>query len=357
MNLKKIASLTLLSALLFTSCSSDDSSDDTALGTYTNGVLVLNEGNYTSPNASISYISNDLATFQNNVFSLVNPNITLGDTGQDIGFYNNLAFIIVNNSHKIEVVNRYSLEHIATIESGLNNPRYIAFSNGKVFVTNWGDAANPNDDFVAIYSISDYSYNTSVPVAEGPEKIIEQNGKLYIAHSGGWNQGNQITVINGISHSVVTTITVGDIPNALAPEEGFLYVLCEGNPSWTGSETAGKLVKINVSNYTVSSSLEFAPGEHPSHLAIENNAIYYTLNRAIYKTTLNTTSLPTTAFFSTTAQEVSGIYSFGFLNNNFYIGDALDYNSNGKVYIYSSNGTFQRSFTAGISPKGFFLND
>jgi hypothetical protein len=55
-------------------------------------VLVLNQGGFGNGNASLSYVSNDFVTFQNNV--LVNPTITLG-MGQDVGLYNDLAFVVL----------------------------------------------------------------------------------------------------------------------------------------------------------------------------------------------------------------------------------------------------------------------
>jgi hypothetical protein len=41
----------------------------------------------------------------------------LGDTGQDVGLYNDLAFVVLNYSNKIEVINRYTMVHVATIDS------------------------------------------------------------------------------------------------------------------------------------------------------------------------------------------------------------------------------------------------
>jgi hypothetical protein len=120
-------------AVFFASCSKEDIETVTELplGAYDNGVLILNQGNFGQDNSSISYLSNDFATFQNNAFLAVNPTKILGNTGQDIGFYNDLAFVVLNASNKIEIINRYTLEYVATIDSGLDNPRFIAFANGK----------------------------------------------------------------------------------------------------------------------------------------------------------------------------------------------------------------------------------
>lgn len=351
----KLALVAFAGSILFASCSDSDD-NQTPLGNYDNGVLVLNQGRFEHGEAAVSYLSDDFATFQNNIYALVNPTLTLGDTGQDIGFVNDLAYIVLNYSNKIEVVNRYTMAHVATITTGLRNPRYITFSNGKGFVTNWGDGGSTTDDFVAVINLTTNTVSSTIPVAEGPERIIENNGKLYVAHMGGFGYGNTVSVINASTNTFVTSITVGDVPNSLEIEGNSLYVMCGGKTIWAGTETAGKFVKINLSNNTVTSSLDFPTTSHPSNLDIVDNAFYYTVDSGIFKSTLNATSLPATELFSTTDQGVYGVYSFAVHNGKFYIGDAADYNSNGKVYIYSATGALEHDYTVGIIPAGFYFN-
>lgn len=356
MKFSKLVLVALVSSIFFVSCDNNDDTNEIPLGSYDNGVFILNQGGFEKGNASVSYLSDDFVTQQNNIFSLVNPTITLGDTGQDIGLYAHLAFIVLNGSDKIEIVNRYTMAHVATIDTGLDNPRYIAFSGGKAFVTNWGDAGNKTDDYVAVLNLSTYTVAAKISVAEGPERIIEEDDKLYVAHAGGWGYGKTISVINALNNTLSTTITVGDVPNSLEIKNDFLYVICGGKPSYSGSETAGSLVKINLSNNTVSSTINFAAATHPSNLDIVDSAIYYTVDSAIYKSTLSATTLPTTPLFSTTAQGVYGVYSFAVKDNKIYVGDAGDYSSNGKIYVYSLTGALEHDYTVGIIPAGFYFN-
>lgn len=357
MNFKKVVLLALLSPFFFASCNKDDDKIEAPLGAYDNGVLILNQGGFGHGDASLSYVSNDYVTFQNNIFSLVNPGKTLGDTGQDIGLYNDLAFVVLNYSNKIEVINRYTMVHVATIDSGLSNPRFIAFANGKGYVTNWGNGGSSTDDYVAVVNLSTYLVSSKIPVVEGPERILEYNNKIYVAHQGGYGYGKTISVINTDSNTVSATIEVGDVPNSLEVNNGNLYVVCGGKPVYAASETAGKLVKVNLANNTVSSTVNFAAATHPSNLDIEGNDVYYTVGADIFKTNVSATTLPTTALFSTTAQGVYGVYSFAVKNNAIYVGDAVDYSSNGKVYVYSTTGTLNKSYTVGVIPAGFYFNE
>lgn len=319
---------------------------------YTDGIFVLNEGGAGSGNASVSFIANN--TVNNNVYSTANPNLTLGDTGQSVSFYGDYAYIVLNISNKVEVVNKVTLQHVASITTGLNNPRYIAFSNGKAFITNWGNGINTTDDYVAVLNLETNTIESNIAVAEGVERILEINGKIYAAHQGGYGYGNSITVINPVTLTVDETIAVGDVPNAMLVKDGFLYVLCGGKPSWSGTETFGELNKIDLTTNTVVSTIDM-PSQHPQHLkAGEENDIYYTIDEEVFKADITAATLPVTALFSLDAQGVYGIYGMDVIDNTIYVADAGDYVSPGHVYIYQADGTPVSNYTVGIIPNSFY---
>ncbi|RZJ74719.1 MAG: hypothetical protein EOO45_07760 [Flavobacterium sp.] len=356
MKLNRLFAMLALTGL-FISCTSDDSSTpDVPKGSFDNGVLVLNEGGFNFGNASVSFLSNDFM-LENNIFSRVNSGAVLGDTGQDIGLNGELAYIVVNNSHKIEVVNRYSFVKVATITTGLDNPRYIAFYNNKAFVTNWGSGEVATDDFVAVIDLSTNTVTSSIPVAEGPEKIIEENGKLYIAHSGGFGYGSTVTVLNASNNSFITSIPVGDVPNSLDVEDDKLYVLSGGKPAFAGSETAGSLHVINLTNNNVTATHNFALGQHPSHLTIEDDAVYYVEDKSVYKMSMSATVLPEQPLFTTQANGAYSIYSFAIEDSRIYLGNAGNYNSNGTMQVFSLTGQLLNTSTVGVIPTGFYFND
>lgn len=357
MNLKNFGILITFSGLFLSACTNDDTIS-APIGAYDNGILILNQGNFGGGNSSISFWSNDFSIFELNAFGSVNPAVPLGDTAQDLGFYGDKAYVVVNLSNTIQVVNRYTLEHLTTISTGLNNPRYIAFANGNAYVTNWGDAGNANDDYVAVVNLTTNTVTTTIPVAEGPERILEHNNKLYVAHLGGYNFGNTISVIQTGSNAV-SSIEVGDVPNSMVLVNNDLYVLCGGKPSWVENpltETSGSLAKINLSTNTVTSALPFLLGNHPSNLTLYDNKFYYTLNSEVFSKTITANTIPLEPIFSTSPQGVYGVYSFAIANNKIYVGDAADYNSNGKVYVYNLNGTMEDQRTVGVIPGGFYFN-
>ena len=135
MKLYKLSFIALALGLAFTSCSNDDDNTPVVpLGAYENGIIITEEGNFGSGNGAITFVSNDLNTIENNVYNNVNGS-TLGNTVQSMAFSGDKGYIIENGSSAIKVVNRYTFEAIATIESAsMFNPRYMAISNGKGYV-------------------------------------------------------------------------------------------------------------------------------------------------------------------------------------------------------------------------------
>lgn len=353
----KLTFYAILALATFVSCTNDDAPIvETPLGAYQNGILIVNEGNFGQDNSSISYLSGDMATFQVNAFTAVNPSLTLGSVAQSISFNDDKAYVVINVSNKIEVLNRYTLQHIATISTGLINPRFVEFANGKGYVTNWGDGSSSTDDYVAVLNLSTNTVATTIPVVEGPERIVQSNGKLYVAHKGGYGLGNTISVINSSSNTVENTFPVGDVPGSLEISNGFLYVLCEGKPSWTNDETVGKLQKINLSDTSQITTLDFTLGNHPQNLDIDGGNLYYTNSNSVYKISESNYLLPTTALFDVTVNNVSSIYGFAVKGSKIFIADPNGFASLGEIFVFSTTGSVINTRTVGISPNGFYFN-
>ena len=99
MKLKNVFLGIFASTLLLASCSNDDAVEkDVPLGTYDNGVLVLNEGNFGTPNASVTYISNDFNVLTQNIFGIENNDKKLGDVAQSISFSDACMHVFISTA-------------------------------------------------------------------------------------------------------------------------------------------------------------------------------------------------------------------------------------------------------------------
>lgn len=351
----KTISLFILIGIITTACTNDD--DQQLISTdndsaYENGMLILHEGNFSAGNATVSFVAKELDSSSNRIFETVN-NAPLGDTAQSIGFKDNLAFIVVNNSQKIEVVNRYTFIAVATIDTGLLNPRYIAFANGKGYVTNWGDGTDATDDFVAVIDLETYTVATTVSVPEGPEGILAHNNTLYIAHQGGFGTNNMVSVLDAATNNLGTAISVADRPNAMQLVGDYLWVLSGGNPAWTDNETRGQLDKIDIATHTVASSFPFKQTEHPRFLSVDGDVLYYVNNAEIFAFDTAATTLPSTSQIAEVA-----FYNMTVNNGKLYGVNAKDFASNGTLEVYDlSTTTLEETIEVGIIPNGIYFND
>lgn len=343
MKLKNLYLGIIASAFLFASCSNDDdNNNDAPLGVYDNGVLILNEGNFGTPNASVSYISNDLATFQNDIFKLVNTPAVLGDVAQSLSFKDEKAFIVINNSNEVEVVNRYTFKSLGTITEKLENPRYSVVLNDKLYVTNAISKA------VTVYDAKTFAYIASIPVGKTVEKIVTANGKLYVTNAA-YGSGKEVTVINASNNTISKTLILEDGINSIEENNGNVYVLA-------GNSTGSKLYKINSSTDN-STSIESTTLKGALNMDIDGDKIYYTKGTGVYAINLNATTFSDTALFSVKDSSWSTFYGFGVIDGNIYSGDANGFTADGTVTVYSSTGSVLKTLTVGIGPNGFYSNN
>lgn len=332
----------IASAFLFASCSNDDENNDVPLGAYDNGVLILNEGNFKDVNASVSYLSNDLATFQNDIFKVVNAPTILGDVAQSLSFSNEKAFIVVNNSNEVEVVNRYTFKSLGTITEKLENPRYSVVLNDKLYVTNAISKA------VTIYDAKTYAYVASIPLNKTAEKIVAANGKLYVTNAA-YGFGSEVTVINPATNTVTKTLTLENGINSIEANNGNVYVLA-------GNDTKSKLFKIDTATDTAT-SIESTTVKGALNMDIDGDKIYYTQGTGVYAIGLTATSFSDKTLFSVTDNSWSTFYGFGVIDGKIYSGDANAFTKDGTVTVYTSTGTVLKTLTVGLGPNGFYSNN
>ena len=345
--MKKINLLLVFALVIsFTACKKKKTTPTE--GVFASGVFIINEGQFGNGNASLSFSSKDLSDVTNDVFQSLN-NSALGDQAQSIGFSNDKAYIVVTGSGKIEVTEDDTMEHIATISGGLTNPRYFeSVDEHTALVSCWGDPMDNTDDYLAIINTDNDQVTSQIPVELGPEKMVKNNEYLFVAHKGAWGTNNKISVYDMVLRQLTTVITVGDRPNSLVVKDNYLWVMCGGEPDWTGAETAGQLYKINIdNNFNIEETINFATTEHPNFLTLSGDNLLYYLDNKVYSMTTSDATIAPSVIITYTGQA----YNMEAYDGKLYITDALDYQQEGTVSVYDlSDGHLINQITAGIIP-------
>ena len=342
MKLNKLLLLALLMGLSFSSCTTDD--DDTPpepRGDYENGLLISHEGSFSDGVGTVSFISDDFTTVEHNIFSNVNGR-TLGTVVQSMAFNGDLAYIISNVSNRIDIVNRYTFESVATIDTGLSNPRYMAVSNGKGYVTNWGDFTPTDDDYLAVIDLTTNTIVDTISTSYLPEEIVALGNKVYVA-TGIFGNGDKVDVINTEIDVLEGSITVGNSPNSLQlDDQGDLWVLSSEN-----------LIEVNTSNDEISKTISLnASITSPSKLNFDNEALYIYSGGSVYKMDETASILPT-------GSEIDGVnfYDMRVKDGKLYGLDAKDFASDGDLIIYDLNtNTEIEKITLNIIPGEVYFN-
>lgn len=350
-----ITSLTVFSLLFVTSCSSDDNGpigpDPVPTGEFAQGIFILNEGNFGGGNSSVSFLSPE-GELQHEIFASVNGS-QLGDTGQNLYLNEDRAYIVMNGSGTVEVVDRYTFERIGTISEGLENPRYMVVADGKGYVSNWGDPLDTEDDYIAVIDLNSLSITQTISVPEGPEKMVATNGKIYVAQKGGWGYGNSVSVISIAENNVIAQIPVADIPESLFIDDNTLIVLSSGKEAWTGEETEGALSFIEMNSNLPIYIISF--DVHPKNLVKDGDNLFFTSGSTVYATDVFLS--PVSTLFSMDSNGIFDAYGFDVKDGKIYVGDAGDFVADGTVYIYNLQGDLLEEFVAGPLPNGFAFND
>ena len=303
------------------------------------GVFIVNEGNFTWGNGSVSYFSYDSLKVHNDIFSRVNER-PLGDVPNSMIINGDYAYIVVNNSGKIEVVKINTMKSVATI-TGLLSPRNIAIvSNTKAYVTSL------YSDSLIIIDLKNNSISGYINIRRSSESIAVSGTKAFISH---WYGGDEIIVVNTENDKVVDSVKVGREPETMVVDKKYiLWVLCNGG--WS-RENFAELVGIRTQTNEIMKRLVFPSIlDSPSSLVINGSGdtLYY-LEKGIRRMCIDDTEIPDLPFIE---QKTRSFYKLGIdpVSGNIFVTDAADYQQNGLVCIFSSNGDSLEYFQAGIIP-------
>jgi hypothetical protein len=304
------------------------------------GVYVVNEGNFNKGNGSLSLFSYDSLKIFNDLFSSTNAR-PLGDVPNSMVVNSDKAYIIVNNSGKIEVINIQTLKSVGAI-TGLKSPRNMAVFNGtKAFVTSL------YSDSLTILDLNSNTISGYIDMGGTTEAIIVAGSNAYISN---WVGGNTVKVVSTLTNKIVNTITVGSEPESMVIDRNNrLWVLCPGG--WQRS-TFAELDVINIKTGIVENKYLFpALQNSPSCLKIDaiGQTLYY-IDKGVWKMDINAASLPQQPLIVESGNAYFYKIAVNPVNSDILVTDAGDFTHNGYLSVYKNDGTpFYRN-TAGIIP-------
>ena len=347
--LKLIALIFLMLAL--TACETDPVKVSSGGLDFSRGVFIVNEGNFLAGNASVSFYDPALDSVFNQVFYRINQ-APLGDVANSMTISGDRAFVPVNNSGRIYVMDAVTMKYQGKI-TGLTSPRnLVVVGENKAYVTDLAEnrigIIHPESldqvDSTGVTDHIDLGGYTS-------EQILVSGNKAFVAC---WSYGDKVMVIDTGSDTLVDSVQVGKQPNSMAMDNtGDIWVLCDGGyPGSPYGQENASLWLLDTETLRAGRMLEFSDiMDSPSDIAMNatGDTIYY-LNGGIFCSGINYVQEST--FIEAGGRQFYGLAVDPF-DNTIYVADAVDYQQNGWVYRYAPEGVLLDSFRVGINPGSF----
>lgn len=314
------------------------------------GVYIVNEGNFNFGNADVSFYNPETKTTTNDLFKTVNS-YSLGDVSQSMFIKDSIAFIVVNNSAKIEMVKLPSFQKIRTITITGSSPRYLLpIDDSIAYVTE----LYANKIYVINYQTG--NLKTTIQVPQYTEHLMRVDEFIFVegrkTYSNPSSKGTIYKIKIADNSLVAQKKFAGDANGIVKDKNGNLWLALDEDST---SHTTAQLVCLDKNLNTVAQYSMISNVAHPNNLCTDGSGekLFFMSAKNIYTTSIS--NLQPTILFTTTSSQP---YTLGIdpVNTDIYISDALDYVQSSHIYRYDKTGTQIHSFTAGIISGNFAFN-
>lgn len=352
----KLFIIAIMSISIITSCKKNDNDATSDVSSIGKGVFVLNEGGFTVSNSSLTFYDTEMDTVCNNLFYKVNGGI-IGDVAQSLTLADDNLFIVVNNSNYIYKTDANTLKIKGNKAEGFVSPRHLLVVNDeKAYVS---DIAAKG---LWVVNTQTMQITDFIETGNTTEKMVMIGDEVFVCNWSNYYQPQtsdaSFQVIDTRSDELVGTYGVGEQPNSIVVDRNEnVWILCGGEYDYTDWTVSGaKLCCVNPKTLEIK-DFKFADGGYtsPSSLCIdEKGENIYFLNGDVFRFNINDLALPTKAFASADGRS---FYSVAVSpEGDVFVTDAKDYQSNGSVIRYSSDGEEKAVFDAGVCPQAMAFN-
>jgi len=299
----------------------------------------LCEGNFGQANASLWSFDEAISTIDGPLVWDTGTN-PLGDVGQSLTLYDHTLYIVMNNSHKVRVLDlENGMNHVGDIDIPGTSPRYMAIqrSQNRGFISSWS---------LGGLLIVDLTNNTVVDtflLGGLPEKVIIDQDDLYVSMNmkPDWTANNLVhhIDISTATPSITDTYEVIDGPASMALSGQSLFVTSVYyNDAW---ESFSGTSRINLHDGSVLTVDHGAYSNYSADIGVVQGVPFRIYGNFI---------VPLNEDLSFNAEgsigNLSGIYSFSVQNDLLVVGTS-DFVAPDELTIYGSEGSTRGSLTLG----------
>jgi hypothetical protein len=300
--------------------------------------IVVNQGNLTSSNGSLSLLRKD-GGIEQEVYTKTNG-WKLASIIESVTLHRDMLILMCANEDKVEIIDSKTFKTVCEPIRGIGIPRYCAVFQNKAYITctdNWNPDANGQ---VSQIDLTTKTVAKKISVNGVPEGIKELNGLLYVA------AGNGVTVINPNTDEVVRQIKIPEngvtAKHLVVDYEEKLWVSFTGNGK-TGIASLNVRTNefspfIPLENMDMWGTIDVTP-DRKKLLYLYADGVVGAQNieaeTAIYSFDIETNTLQSNPL-------VKGVGFYGFnvnpSNGDIYTANVNGFITNSMMYIYNAFG-------------------
>ncbi len=331
------------------------------------GFYLVNEGNMGSNKCTLDYCDYLTGLYARNFYAERNPDVIkeLGDVGNDIGIYGSKLYVVVNCSHKVEVLDAHTGVRIGQVD--IPNCRYVRFHRGKAYVSSYVGPVliDPSAPKGAVYEMDTTPLRVMRKVTVGyqPEEMEIVDDYMYVANSGGYRPpqyDNTVSVVQMLDFKQVRQIPVGINLHRLKKDRyKKLWVTSRGDYMNRPSRLYVLEKKAGYNRMEVTDTIPVAC----SNMAIKGDSLYY------YATEWNNFTASNTISYGIIDVRTKKVVSTSFITDGtekdieipygiavhpetgeILVTDAKNYVSSGALHCYSPTGKKKWTVRTGDIP-------
>lgn len=318
---------------------------------YESGVYILNAGNFSDNNGTVSFLPRNSQTVATNILQAANPSLMPSGGVQGYTEVNGKGLLLVDNSaagqDKVEIVEAGTFKSRATIKTpDIENPRQvISVGANKAYISCWdvsgsGAAFYKDPGYIAVVDLNTGTVSKKIPAVKGVEKMVMVGTEVFVGSSA-YSGDQTLLIIDLNTDTEKQRIAFGSAPEPIALDATGKLWLKAGND----------LVQIDPQTRLVAKRVTLAGAPGSITMSSDKKSLLYTMSGKTYRLTTDATIAPISQLI---ARSFSAL-GVDPQTKRIYGSVIPSYKQAGYVLRYEENGTLVDSVKAEIAPSGFYF--
>ncbi len=316
------------------------------------GAYILCEGLQRNDNATLSRYDAASAAVVNDIVPILNPNLRLGDTANNMVLRGDTLYIAVSTSRTIEIFRASTGVWIGRIrfEGKLQEPRQISILNDSTaFVSLL------NDDSIHEFNPKNFTLKGApILVGPSPEGIAVSDRYVFVANSGFGDyrakeaKAGTVSVIERLSGREFALL--GNVPNVcnviLSANKTRLYAVYRH--LYSAKDSLGGIVEYDAMSLK---ELRRWRTKEPFAPCLRNDSLFCLSAKGVELVRLSQPNAQLQTLFTNNSKKVWYALAVHPSNGEVWVGSVESYQASGEIVVFHVQNKNLRSFEVGLNPN------